>query len=69
MHFPYKSCIDEKKFEKTYSVKRVTFEDKSNKTCTDLESAKRRNTELIKVNSTLVKSFVQFNWFDSIFFI
>ncbi len=43
------SAIDEKKFEKTYSVKRVTFEDKSNKTCTSLESAKRRNTELIKV--------------------
>lgn len=32
-----------------FSVKRVTFEDKANKTCTNLESAKRRNADLIKV--------------------
>lgn len=32
-----------------FSSKRVTFEDRPNKTCTNLESAKRRNAELIKV--------------------
>ncbi|XP_037024526.1 uncharacterized protein LOC119066273 [Bradysia coprophila] len=40
--------IDEKKFEKMFSSKRVTFEDRPNKACTNLESAKRRNAELIK---------------------
>ncbi|KAJ6649834.1 hypothetical protein Bhyg_05075 [Pseudolycoriella hygida] len=39
---------DEQKFEKTYSTKRVTFEDTSSRICTDLEAAKRRNTGLIK---------------------